>query len=158
MALKLSELSRGNKKRKVSRRIGRGEGSGAGKTSGRGGKGQTARTGGKVAPHFEGGQMPLYRRIPKLGFTSRKGLSNKNVYHAVNVGELESFADGASISIEQASRIGIGRSVSKHGAGVKLLAGGTLSKRVSIEVNAASEAAISAVEKAGGSVTIVERM
>jgi large subunit ribosomal protein L15 len=155
MKLKLSKLSFGIHSKKTKKRVGRGEGSGVGKTSRRGGKGQTARTGGKVAAHFEGGQMPLYRRIPKLGFSSRKSLNNKNAYHVINLSQLESFDDGSSINLIQASSLGIGINSVKHGAGVKLLGSGSISKRIVVEVNAASRSAIEAVRKSGGEVKIV---
>jgi large subunit ribosomal protein L15 len=85
----LSSLKPNAGSRKLRTRVGRGEGSGHGKTSGKGGKGQTARTGGGVRPGFEGGQMPLYRRLPKVGFISRKGTLGENVFNIVRLSALQ---------------------------------------------------------------------
>jgi large subunit ribosomal protein L15 len=150
----LSKLSPGKGARRVSRRVGRGEGSGRGKTSGRGGKGQTARTGGKVRPGFEGGQMPLYRRIPKLGFRSRQKTLGLNSYNIVNLELLERFEDGAVVTAESLAALGC-EFKSKNKAGVKVLGRGELTKKLSVKVQAISEAAKSKIEARGGSVEIV---
>lgn len=153
--MKLSDLAppRGARAKKV--RLGRGEGSGLGKTSGRGGKGQTARTGGGVRAGFEGGQMPLYRRLPKLGFRSRKCRFGLNRYTTVNLTELDRFNDGEIVNAESLKSHGIRLKSSKQ-AGVKILARGTLSKKLIIEVQSISQAARKMVEKLGGKVTIID--
>ncbi|MCO6431805.1 MAG: 50S ribosomal protein L15 [Deltaproteobacteria bacterium] len=155
--MKLSELAppKGARSRKV--RVGRGESSGLGKTSGRGGKGQTARTGGKVRAGFEGGQMPLYRRLPKLGFRSRQRRLGLNQYTEVNLSALDSFAEGETIDAEKLASAGI-RMKAGNKAGVKILGGGTLSKKVSVVVDAISESARKKIESLGGSVTLVEKV
>ena len=95
--MELSKLSPGKGARKMRKRVGRGESSGHGKTSCHGGKGQTARSGGKIRPGFEGGQMPLYRRVPKIGFRSRKKVLGVNCYNLVNLSVLDLFEDGAVV-------------------------------------------------------------
>ena len=155
--MKLSELAppRGARAKKV--RVGRGEGCGLGKTSGRGGKGQTARTGGKVRAGFEGGQMPLYRRLPKLGFKSRRKGFGLNRYTTINLGSLETFADGETVNSESLASKGL-RLKSQNQAGIKVLAGGKLSKKLNVEVHAISEAAKQQIEKLGGKVTLVSAL
>jgi large subunit ribosomal protein L15 len=153
--LKLSELKpkHGARKRKI--RLGRGESSGHGKTSGKGGKGQTARSGGTINPGFEGGQMPLIRRLPKYGFVSNKQVIGKNRYDVVNLSVLERFEAGSTVDAKAVWARGYGRTNSTQ-AGVKILGKGTLSKKLHVKVQAISEAAKSAIEKAGGSVDIVD--
>ncbi|MBX7138427.1 MAG: 50S ribosomal protein L15 [Oligoflexia bacterium] len=154
--MKLSNLSPapGSRKRKV--RVGRGESSGCGKTSGRGGKGQTARTGGGVRPGFEGGQMPLYRRLPKFGFVSMQRVYGTNQYNLVNLTVLEKFDNGATVDWEQLQKIGYAKDATKK-AGLKILGNGALTKKLTVKTHAISKAAQAAIEKAGGTVELLPR-
>ena len=131
------------------RRVGRGIGSGLGKTAGRGHKGQKSRAGGYHKVGFEGGQMPLFRRMPKRGFNNAEFRTN---YAVVNIGSLDaSFEDGATVneaSLLEASLI------RKPYDGVKVLGTGELKKKLNITVNKASASAKAAIEKAGGTLTI----
>ncbi len=129
----------------VKKRLGRGIGSGWGKTAGKGHKGQLARKGGKVRPGFEGGQTPLYRRLPKRGFTPL----NRNLYNVVNLDQLNQFEAGATVDANTLVKVGLLRNLNKP---VKLLARGTLEKKLKIVVAKASASAKAAVEKAGGAV------
>ena len=132
------------------KRLGKGESSGLGKTSGRGHKGQKSRSGGGVRPGFEGGQMPLHRRLPKRGFNNKRFALR---YAIVNVSDLnDRFEDGAEVN-EQALR---DARLIKGGmfVAVKLLGSGDLSKKLTVTVNAASASAKEKVEKAGGSLTL----
>ncbi|MBU8897364.1 50S ribosomal protein L15 [Corallococcus sp. H22C18031201] len=129
------------------KRVGRGQGSGLGKTAGRGGKGQKARSGNMRFEGFEGGQSPLQRRLPKFGFNP----PNRTTYAVVNLADLESaFAAGATVDADALKKAGL---VKGRYDGIKLLAQGDLTKKVSVTVHKASAAAREAVEKAGGSVT-----
>lgn len=136
----------GDRQRK---RVGRGPGSGSGKTSGRGAKGQNSRSGGGVPAWFEGGQMPLQRRIPKRGFKNR----NRVRYQAVNVGDLH-VLEGREATPETLRETGLAGSSRLP---IKLLAGGDAPGPVQCSVHAASAAARSKIEAAGGSVTIVSK-
>lgn len=134
------------------KRVGRGQGSGLGKTAGRGGKGQKARSGNMHFEGFEGGQSPLQRRLPKFGFTS----PNRKVYATVNLSELEKFAAGATV--DEAS-------LRKHGlvkgsafVGIKVLGEGTLAKKLTVKAHRFSASARSAIEKAGGAVEEIPLM
>jgi large subunit ribosomal protein L15 len=147
---------KGSRKEKV--RLGRGPGSGLGKTSGKGHKGQKARTGGKVARHFEGGQMPLYRRIPKLGFKSRaQKTGEKKKWKIVDVSLLERFEAGAEVGLlELYGLIGVSKSKCATGIGdcsynVKVLGNACLTKAIKLSAHAISAQALSSVENAGGS-------
>ena len=133
------------------KRVGRGQGSGLGKTAGRGGKGQKARTGNMRFEGFEGGQSPLQRRLPKYGFLA----PNRKEFAVVNVGQLESFDAGATVAEAALRRAGM---VKGRWTGVKLLGEGKLSRKVAIHVHRVSEKARAAVEAAGGSVTLVPLM
>ena len=126
-------------------RVGRGEGS-KGKTSGRGAKGQTKRN--HVRPGFEGGQMPLYRRLPKRGFKNR----NTKEIIAINVDVLNRFEDGAEVTAESLLASG---AISKIADGVKILGNGELTKKLNVKVNAVSETAKSKIEAAGGTVEVI---
>ena len=141
--MKLHELQplAGSKTRP--RRVGRGMGSGLGKTSGRGHKGAKARSGGGKAPGFEGGQMPLTRRIPKSGF---KNVFRKE-YAIVNVGSLEQFDDGATVTIETLRSAGL---VNNLRDGVKVLGTGELTKKLTVQVNRFTGTAREKIEQAGG--------
>lgn len=129
-------------------RRGRGHGSGNGKTAGKGHKGQKARSGGGVRPGFEGGQMPLYRRLPKRGFTNR----NSKEIIAINVDVLNRFEDGAEVTVES---LLASSAISKAGDGVKILGNGELTKKLTVKVNAVSETAKSKIEAAGGTVELI---
>jgi len=152
--MKLSELSDRPGARKTRRRIGRGIGSGKGKTGGRGGKGQTARAGVAIKG-FEGGQMPLHRRLPKRGFTNvfRKEYNEVNlgrVQQAIDAGKLD---PAATIDVEALIKAGVLR---RARAGVRLLGSGEIKAKVALAVAGASKSAVAAVEKAGGSVTVLK--
>ena len=129
-------------------RVGRGHGSGNGKTAGRGQKGQKSRSGGKVRGGFEGGQMPLYRRLPKRGFTNR----NSKEIIAINVDVLNRFEGGAEVTVES---LLASSAISKAGDGVKILGNGELTKKLTVKVNAVSETAKSKIEAAGGTVELI---
>ncbi len=133
---------------KERKRIGRGHGSGQGKTAGKGHKGQKARAGRGFRPGFEGGQMPLQRRIPKRGFNN---IFAKTIL-AVNVGSLESFENGAVVDVNALYEAGI---IRKPCDGVKILSNGTLTKSLTVKVNAFSEAAKQKIEAAGGKTEVI---
>jgi|UniRef100_I5AVW4 large subunit ribosomal protein L15 len=128
-------------------RRGRGHGSGNGKTAGFGHKGQKARSG-APRPGFEGGQMPLYRRIPKRGFKCR----NSKEIVAINVAELNRFEDGAEVTIAALVESGI---ISNPGDGVKILGNGELTKKLNVKVTAASASAKEKIEAAGGTIEVI---
>lgn len=128
-------------------RRGRGHGSGNGKTAGKGHKGQKARSG-APRPGFEGGQMPLYRRIPKRGFTCR---NSKHIV-GINVSALNRFEDGATVTVETMIESGL---VSNPKDGVKILGNGEISKKLNVKVNACSESAKAKIEAAGGTVEVI---
>jgi large subunit ribosomal protein L15 len=151
--MKLSEIADRPGSRKTRRRIGRGIGSGKGKTGGRGGKGQTARTGVAIKG-FEGGQMPLHRRLPKRGFKKpfRKNYNEINIgaiQEAIDAGKLEA---GATVNVEALVKARILR---RARDGVRLLGDGELKAKVAFAVAGASKSAKEAVEKAGGSIEIL---
>ena len=144
--MKLHELAPPPGSKHKRKRVGRGEGSGLGKTSGRGHKGQKARSGGGTPPGFEGGQLPLQRRLPKRGFTN----IFKKVYSIVNVGDLsETFKDGDVVTLEDLKVYGLVRNLNHE---VKLLAKGEIDKKLTIKVHKASPAAEDKVRAAGGEV------
>jgi len=130
------------------KRIGRGPGSGTGKQSGKGHKGQNARSGGGVKPGFEGGQMPLQRRIPKRGFVSR----NKKVYNLVNLRDLENFESGVVVDLEQYGKSGLVVSIKD---GIKILADGDLTKALTVHAHKFSKSAVAKIEAAGGKVEVI---
>ena len=129
-------------------RRGRGHGSGNGKTAGKGHKGQKARSGGGVRPGFEGGQMPLYRRLPKRGFTNRNTLK----IESINVSALECFENDAVVTVESLMECGI---VKNPRDGVKLLGNGELTKKLTVKVNAFSEGAKAKIEALGGTCEVI---
>lgn len=132
------------------KRVGRGPGSGLGKTSGKGHKGQKSRSGRMTIAGFEGGQMPLQRRLPKFGFKNPFRVE----YAPINLERLEKvFEDGATVTPEILEEKGI---LSKKGLRVKVLARGQLSKKLSVTAHAFSEKAKEAIENVGGSVTVIE--
>jgi len=146
--MNLHELSPAEGAKKASKRIGRGHGSGWGKTAGKGHKGQKARSGGSIRPGFEGGQMPLQRRIPKRGFNN---IFAKTIV-AINVSALNAFEDGAEVTTEALIEKGIIKAVYD---GVKILSNGTLNKKLTVKVAAYSAAAKQKIEAAGGKAEVV---
>lgn len=146
--MNLHELSPAEGAKKASRRIGRGHGSGWGKTAGKGHKGQKARSGGSIRPGFEGGQMPLQRRIPKRGFNN---IFAKTIA-AINVSALNAFEDGAEVTAEALAEKGI---VKVACDGIKILGNGTLEKKLTVKVAAYSASAKQKIEAAGGKAEVV---
>jgi len=147
--LKLNELKSAPGAVSQPYRKGRGHGSGNGKTAGRGHKGQNARAGGGVRIGFEGGQMPLYRRIPKRGFNNKRFAK---VYAEVNVCDLNVFEDGSVIDIEQFAQAGL---VKKVFDGVAVLGNGEITKKLTIKAVRFSESAIQKIEAAGGKAEVI---
>ena len=137
--------------RKTPLRVGRGDGSGMGKTSGKGNKGARARSGYSRRPYFAGGQMPLIRRIPKRGFNNAYGAD----YAEVNCGDLNRFADGETVDVARLQSSGL---VRRLGDGVKLLGGGELERKLTVKVDRVSASAKAKIEKAGGTVEAAERV
>ncbi len=146
--MRLDELQPTEGSRFAAKRVGRGIGSGTGKTSGKGHKGQNARSGGGVRPGFEGGQMPLYRRLPKRGF---KNIFAKK-YVTVNVEVLEKFENGAEVTAEALKEAGI---ISKKLDGVKILGRGELTKKLDVKVAGFTASAKEKIEKAGGKAEVI---
>ena len=146
--MRIDTLSPAEGSRTASKRLGRGIGSGLGKTSGKGHKGQWARSGGGVRPGFEGGQMPLYRRIPKRGFTCR----NSKQIVGINLSALEVFEDGATVSVETLIESGI---VKNPRDGVKILGNGELTKKLTVQANAFSAKAAEKIEALGGKAEVI---
>ncbi|MCH5299505.1 MAG: 50S ribosomal protein L15 [Ruminococcus sp.] len=147
--MKLHELSPAEGSKKSVKRVGRGHGSGWGKTAGKGHKGQKARSGGGVRPGFEGGQMPLQRRVPKRGFNN---IFAKKVV-AVNLSELNrKFEDGADVTIEALVNAGV---VKNSFDAVKILGNGKVDKKLNVKVSAYSESAKAAIEAAGGKAEVI---
>ena len=134
--------------KKNSKRVGRGHGSGWGKTAGKGHKGQNARSGGGVRPGFEGGQMPLYRRLPKRGFNN---IFAKE-YVTINVSELEKFDNGTEVTAELLKESGV---VSRIADGIKILGRGELTKKLNVKVAKYSAQAKEKIEKAGGKAEVI---
>ena len=132
--MKLHELTAVEGSTKERKRIGRGHGSGQGKTAGKGHKGQKARSGGSIRPGFEGGQMPLQRRVPKRGFNN---IFAKKIV-AINVSDLNKFEDGAEVDAQALVNVGI---VKKEYDGIKILGNGEISKKLTVKVAAYSESA-----------------
>jgi large subunit ribosomal protein L15 len=146
--MKLGELAPNPGAKKNTKRLGRGSGSGQGMTGGKGTKGQKARSGGGTPPWFEGGQMPLQRRIPKRGFTN----IFKKVFSVVNVDDLERFPAGSDVGPLDFIGSGILRKVPY---GIKLLANGEISQPLTIRVHKASASAVQKIEAAGGKVELL---
>lgn len=146
--MKLHEMKPAEGEKKAVKRLGRGIGSGTGKTSGKGHKGQWARSGGGVRPGFEGGQMPLTRRLPKRGFYNYF----KKHYAIINVSDLEKFENGATVNIDILfdAKI-IGR---KEADGLKVLGNGTLTKKLNVEAAKFTATAKEKIEKAGGKIEV----
>jgi len=131
------------------RRLGRGTGSGLGKTSGKGHKGQNARSGGGVRPGFEGGQMPLIRRLPKRGFTNNW----KKVYTTINVSDLEKLNDGTVVTAELLKDNGIISKIEPYG--LKVLGNGNLTKKLTVKAAKFTQSATDKISAAGGSIEVV---
>lgn len=146
--MKLHELQPSPGSRHTRKRVGRGHASGTGKTSGRGHKGQNARSGGGVRPGFEGGQNPIYRRLPKRGFTN---ISRKE-YAVVNVGDLNGLADGTEVTPEYLMDAGI---VKNRKDGIKILGNGDIGVKLSVKADKFSKTAIEKIEAAGGSAEVM---
>ena len=146
--MKLHELSPVEGSKKAAKRIGRGHGSGQGKTAGKGHKGQKARAGRGMRIGFEGGQMPLQRRLPKRGFNN---IFAKNIV-SVNVGTLDKFEDGAVVDIQALVEAGI---VKNSFDGVKVLGNGNITKKLTVKVTAFSESAKAKIEAAGGKAEVI---
>ena len=144
----LSQLKPAPGSTKSRKRIGRGPGSGTGKTAGKGHKGQKARSGGGVKPGFEGGQMPLQRRLPKRGFTSL----NKKDYNLINLRDLDGFEAGTVVSLELYGQMGL---VKKMKDGIKVLADGELTKALTVQAHKFSKAAAEKIEAAGGKAEVI---
>ena len=148
--MKMHELKPAEGAKKEAKRLGRGIGSGLGKTSGKGHKGQWARSGGGVRPGFEGGQMPLIRRIPKRGFNNKF----KKVYSIVNICDLEDrFEGGQEITAQLLLESGVLSKVEPYG--IKVLGNGELTKSFTVKANKFSKAAVEAIEKAGGKAEVL---
>ena len=143
--MRIDTISPAEGARTAKRRLGRGIGSGLGKTSGKGHKGQWARSGGGVRPGFEGGQMPLIRRVPKRSFNNHF----RKVYSIVNLSVLENFEAGSVVDIETLNEKGLIKLV-KDSLGLKVLGNGTVSKALTVKAKSFSAAAKEAIEKAGG--------
>lgn len=146
--MRLEELQPAAGSKFSAKRVGRGIGSGNGKTSGKGHKGQNARSGGGVRPGFEGGQMPLYRRLPKRGFTN---IFAKQ-YVSVNVEVLDRFEDGSEVTPETLKEAGV---ISKTLDGVKFLGRGEVTKKLTVKAAKFSETAKEKIEKAGGKAEVM---
>lgn len=144
----LSNLKPAPGSTKNRKRIGRGPGSGTGKTSGKGHKGQNARSGGGVKPGFEGGQMPLQRRIPKRGFTSL----NKKIYNLINLRDLDAFEAGTVVDVEQYGKAGL---VNGMKDGIKILGDGDLTKALTVQAHRFSKSAVEKIEAAGGKTEVI---
>lgn len=131
------------------KRVGRGVGSGLGKTSGKGHKGQNARSGGGVRPGFEGGQLPLFRRLPKRGFSNARF---KVEYATINLSDLNRFEDGAVVTPELLKEMGL---VKKQLAGIKVLGNGTLEKKLTVKAQKFSSRAQEQIESLGGKIEVM---
>jgi large subunit ribosomal protein L15 len=147
--LRLCDLKPSGNSIKKRKRVGRGNGSGHGTTSGRGTKGQLARSGGNTRLGFEGGQMPLHRRIPHL-----KGFKNtrKKEFNIINVGQLEKFDDVKLVDFKFLEKIGF---IMKKGSPLKVLGNGKITKKLNVAANFFSESAVKKIEDAGGTVEII---
>ena len=147
--MKLHELRPNEKAFSSKKRVGRGPGSGLGKTSGKGHKGQNARSGGGVRPGFEGGQLPLFRRLPKRGFSNAKF---QTVYAVINLSDLNKFEDGAIVTPEILKEMGI---LKNQLDGVKVLGNGKLEKKLTVKAHKFSKTAKEAIEKMGGKAEVM---
>lgn len=147
--MKLHNLNKPEGAIKTRKRVGRGPGSGLGKTSGRGENGQNGRSGGGVRPGFEGGQTPLFRRLPKRGFSNALF---KKEYAIINLSDLNNFEDGATITLEVLMDAGI---IKKSLSGLKVLGNGEITKKVTVKATKFSKVAIEKIEKIGGKAEVI---
>ena len=147
--MKINDLHNAEGAKRDAKRLGRGTGSGLGKTSGKGQKGQNSRSGGGVRLGFEGGQMPLLRRLPKLGFTNKF----RKVYTTVNVADLNRFEDEAVVDFELLLKNGLVKK--QKNAGLKVLGNGNLTKKLHGKANKFSESAVEKIKNAGGSIEVL---
>jgi len=146
--MRLHELSASEGKRKNRHRVGRGPSSGSGKTSGRGQKGQKARTGGGTRLGFEGGQMPLFQRLPKRGFTN----VHRKEFAIVNLDALNRFDEGTEVTPELLLEEGV---ISKLKSGIKILGNGSIDKKLNVKAHKFSASAKAAIEAAGGQIEVI---
>ena len=146
--MKLNTLKINEGSKKIAKRVGRGTSSGMGKTSGKGHKGQKARSGYSRKAGFEGGQLPLYRRLPKRGFTN----FTRKEYAIVNVETLNRFEDGSTVNAAALIEAGV---INKELSGLKVLGNGELTKKLTVETVKFSKSAKEAIEKAGGKVEVL---
>ena len=149
MIMKLHELEKNIGATHAKKRVGRGSGSGLGKTSGRGQKGQKARSGGSINPVFEGGQLPLYRRLPKRGFTNDKFRTR---YAVINLDELNRFEEGTVVTPALLKETGI---IKKQLAGIKVLGTGKLEKKLTIQANKFSASALEKIQESGSKAEVI---
>ena len=147
--MKLHNMKPAEGATKTRKRLGRGIGSGLGKTSGKGHKGQNARSGGGVRPGFEGGQLPLFRRLPKRGFTNAKF---KTEYAVINLSDLNKFEDGAVVTPELLKEMGL---VKQQLDGIKVLGNGKLEKKLVVKAHKFSNVAKEQIEKLGGKAEVL---
>ena len=147
--MKLHELERNREAKQVRRRVGRGMGSGLGKTSGRGEKGQKARSGVSIPAQFEGGQLPLYRRLPKRGFSNS---DFKIRYATINVSDLNRFDDGTVVTPELLKETGI---LKNQLDGVKILGDGVIEKKITVKAHKFSKSAVDKLEKSGCKIEVI---
>lgn len=147
--MKLHELSSLDGSVKNRKRVGRGPGSGTGKTSGKGEKGQNARSGGGVRPGFEGGQLPLFRRLSKRGFNNYEF---RTAYSTVNVSDLNRFEDGTVVDTALLKEVGL---IKKELDGVKVLGNGELTKKLTVKANAFTKSAQEKIETIGGKTEVI---
>ncbi len=147
--MKLNELKYVKGSKADSKRVGRGTSSGNGKTSGRGQKGQNARSGGGVRPGFEGGQNPLFRRVPKRGFNNKRFAVR---YAVINVSDLDRFENGAEITPELLKEMGL---VKNQLDGIKVLGNGNLTKKLTVKASVFSKSAKEKIEKNGGKAEVI---
>lgn len=147
--MRINELSPAPNSKVKAKRLGRGTGSGLGKTAGKGYKGQNSRSGGGVRPGFEGGQMSLVRRLPKVGFTNHF----KSVYSIVNVEDLNKFEDGTTINVNLLKDKNIIGKIEKDG--LKVLGNGTLTKKLHVQANKFTASAIEKIKQAGGTFEVL---
>lgn len=146
--MRLHDLRPAEGSTKSKKRVGRGTGSGLGTTAGRGMNGQNSRAGGGVRPGFEGGQMPLFRRIPKRGFNNKF----KKQWTVINIEILNEFEDGTEITPEVLLQTGV---VSKLSYGLKILGDGELNKKLTVKANKFTQSAITKIEAAGGKAEVI---
>ena len=147
--MKLHELERNREAKQVRRRVGRGMGSGLGKTSGRGEKGQKARSGVSIPAQFEGGQLPLYRRLPKRGFSNS---DFKIRYATINVSDLNKFDDGTEVTPELLKDTGV---LKNQLDGVKVLGNGEITKKLTVKAHKFSKSAVEKLEKCGCKIEVI---